>query len=303
MKAVAGAFAARFNVEPSLFSAAKFQSALKTSVLGRYLHYRGEVSSTMDVLDALARDGAPTGTLVLAEYQSKGKGRGEKRSWAASHGQNLTFSLLLRTSSIEEVLKTNFAVPVSVAMALRQEGISKAGCKWPNDVWIDGKKVCGILVNSSSLGVDSFIVNAGIGINVNEDMSAHPDKDVRATATSVSAALGNKPVSREQLLASILGILEYQLSRPLHEVLFQYESLDVLIGKRITVFPKKREDPTGSYTAKAVGLSDTGALRVIRESDGQEITLISEEVSTRPIEEEQGQPATVDVAKQQQQQQ
>jgi len=260
------------------FDVNNFNKFLKTKDLGRSLIYKTETESTMIDVDQLISESARTGSIVLAERQTKGRGRSD-RVWASEMKGNLYFSILLRPTLPLDALKINFAIPVAVTLAARADGVN-AGIKWPNDVWFQGRKFCGVLVNSQSQGED-FLVNAGVGININEDMTESKDAEVAQVATSLSTALG-KPLSREKFLANFCNELEVLLAKPFRDVLFLYESFDILIGKQVVVMPKKREDTTSHYQARAVGLSASGNLRVQKlEKDAPVVDLISEEVTIR----------------------
>jgi len=188
----------------------------------------------------------------------------------------------------------NFAVALAVASTARDAGIT-AHVKWPNDVWIGEKKTAGILLDSTFMGRD---INACIGVgvrndirckgnlltyrpqvNVNCDMTSHPDEEVRQVATSFYNALG-KVLPLEPTLASICNNLEKFLALSMEQVLTRYKEFDMLIGKEILVMPKKKEDPL-RVEAQAIGFTNEGYLQVKLKS-GEIDTLCSEEVSIRP---------------------
>ncbi|ELR12898.1 biotin/lipoate A/B protein ligase family protein [Acanthamoeba castellanii str. Neff] len=159
-----GGGAESFNVDA-------FVKSLTTRALGRRVEYRTRVASTMDVGAQLLSEGAPHGTLVLAEEQAAPQARKQGRTWSSTPRGNL------------------YASAVAVVRACEDAGVQEARVKWPNDVWIGHRKVSGMIMRTEKeLDVDSWKAQIGIGINVNEDMSAHPD--LRDVAVSVGQALG-----------------------------------------------------------------------------------------------------------------
>lgn len=265
------------------FDSKFFNNNLKTKNFGRNFLYFESISSTMEVALQEAANKAPSGTLILAEEQTKGQGR-EKRNWVSGPFGNLYFSIFTSMGIFEDALKLNFACPVAVTKGLRKLGLTTTGIKWPNDVWIGGKKICGLLVNT-----DNSMIHAGIGINVFQDMSKNSElKDI---ATSVKQELHieseriEKDYShlRETVLCDILLELENLVEKSLDDLLKIYKEYDILIGKRIIVMPKKREDPSSYYEATAVDINrTTGQLMIKKEGSDEAVPLVAEEVSIRP---------------------
>lgn len=260
-----------------------FTNNLKTKILGRNFRYFESISSTMDVALQEVTNKSPSGTLILAEEQTKGQGR-EKRNWASGPFGNLYFSIFTSMGIFEDALKLNFACPIAVTKALRKLGLKTTGIKWPNDVWIGGKKICGLLVN-----VDNTMIHAGIGVNVFQDMSQ--DSELKDIATSVKQELHLESDSiereyshlRETLLCDILLELEKLTEKSLDDLLTIYKEYDILIGKRIVVMPKKREDQSSYYEATAVDINRaTGQLMIKKQGNDEPVALVAEEVSIRP---------------------
>ncbi len=160
------------------------------------------VTSTNEVAKRLAESGAPSGSLVLADRQTAGKGRRGRR-WESPPGVGLWFSLLLRPQHPEDnwhlvpmLLSEMVAVSLGRIVGVRFQ------VKWPNDVFHGGKKICGILCESGS-GERAFeYIVAGIGINVNQDISDFP-AELRPHATSLRLVSG-RPVDRLVLLEEVL---------------------------------------------------------------------------------------------------
>jgi len=225
--------------------------------------------------------GSPSGTLMLADHQWGGVGRVEGRRWESSYGNNLLFTLIMRPKDFREIWKLNLATSVALVHTCSDFGL-KASVKWPNDVWIGNKKLCGYLINSDRNPFeqnepDELVASVGVGINVNADMSLN--QHVKDTATSFFNVLGHT-VEREVVLATFCNHLESLVCEEFDQALALYQKYDMLVGKIIVVKPKKMESPE-EYQAKAVGFTDWGMLKVQLE-DGSIRELVSDEVMIRP---------------------
>lgn len=153
--------------------------------------------STNAVLLARAEAGAPSGTVVVAEEQTAGRGR-RGRSWFASPGDSLTFSLLWRFAPGTAPAGLSLAVGVAVARALAGVGAGEAALKWPNDILRDGRKLGGILVEL----VPGTPHAAVIGIGINLQLPAGMPAEVRAASAALCTA--NQPADPNQLYAALL---------------------------------------------------------------------------------------------------
>jgi BirA family biotin operon repressor/biotin-[acetyl-CoA-carboxylase] ligase len=260
------------------FNAELFQKNLKTHYMGRYLIYRHETTSTMDVARRELDEGAQSGTLIIAESQTKGRGR-VNRTWSSKNSGNLYFTFILNLHDFKDLIKVNFATAVAVACSLEVHAqLKNIGIKWPNDVWVKGKKICGMLLDCDTVQ-DSFKVSMGVGINVHEDMTKTDDPIV-SEATSCYNEMGDSTaISRELLLASFCNMFEMLMSEDFNKVLMSYKHYDILVGNEITIMPKKKEDTSSYYTAKAIGYSQFGNLMI--RVNGEEKELVAEEVSIR----------------------
>jgi len=180
------------------FDAVALQSRLTGRRIGCRLHYEETVDSTNRVAMELAQGGAPEGTVVLADRQTAGRGR-LQRSWQSPPGCNLYLSVILRPAiPPHDAAQITLLAGVAVAEAISAVCPERVGIKWPNDLLIGGRKVCGILTEAKmAMGrIDSVIV--GVGLNVNID-SADFDPAHRETATSLREETG-RDHSREDLL-------------------------------------------------------------------------------------------------------
>jgi len=252
------------------FDPVAFQSALDTTYVGRFLLYRHETETTMTLARREADEGAPSGTLVLAEHQTAGRGR-RGRSFFSPGSSNLYFTLVLRCTP-EQQRRLPVAVPLAVCRACRAIGVD-ALIKWPNDIWAGSRKVSGMLIDAeqSAAGAVAF---PGIGINVNGDPAVQPE--LAAIATSLARELGGE-VAREQLLASICNQLEAAIDTDDDTLVEEYRKVSLVLGRPVTITPAGG-DP---FEAVASEIAGDGSL-VVRRPDGATETVKAAEVSLRP---------------------
>jgi len=190
---------------------AAISALLTTARLGRSLTLKVETESTNDDARRAAGEGAPDGHVVLADAQTRGRGsRG--RTWLSPAGSDLYFSIVARLALPPANLPPlTLVVGLAAAEALDEllpEG-QRCAVKWPNDVWLGGHKLLGILVESASLGGQLEPLVIGVGINVNR--LGFPG-DLDTPASSLALVLG-KPVARAAVLATFLNRLEPWLDR------------------------------------------------------------------------------------------
>lgn len=225
-----------------------FGSKLRTEIFGRYPHLLESCTGTNDRLLELAEAGAPAGTLVLSEVQTQGRGR-LGRSWLSLPGQGLLFSILTRPTFPPEIAATlSLVAGLAVAETFRRRGVN-AGLKWPNDILIGERKLCGILceAQTSAKGIEGIII--GIGINT----GAVP-REVAYRAVGFTEAL-----DRLTLLAEFCGVFESFYRRwekgALAALRDELDRFDCKKDQPIRV--KLSETPTEGI---ARGIRDDGAL-------------------------------------------
>ena len=182
---------------------AEVEQRLTTRFVGRRLLYLTSTGSTMDVARGEAEASAPDGTVVLAEEQTKGRGRFD-RVWVSPEGKNLYLTLIIRPP-LERLRSLSIVAPLAVALAIEDSTGLTPRIKWPNDVLMNGRKLSGILVESEIAGESVEYALIGIGINVNFDIEQSPE--IAQIATSVKRELGNE-TCREDLLAVFLNHFE-----------------------------------------------------------------------------------------------
>ena len=230
----------------------------------------GEIDSTNRYLRALAEDGAEAGTLVLAERQTMGRGRLDRRFESPSGG--LYMSLLLRPDADfadPNLLTVMAAVAAAEAIEAAVPTLS-VGIKWVNDLYLGERKLAGILTEGA-FAPDGRLDYAIVGIGVNL-AKGNLDPSLAEIATSIEAHTGMIP-DRIALAESIAESMLALLQDP-REVIEKYRARQILLGRRVRCCEGKRE-----YTARAIGIDDAGGLVVSR--FGKKRTLRYGEVSVR----------------------
>lgn len=224
--------------------------------LEQKIHHFYQIDSTMHAARELARGGADEGTVVITESQTHGRGR-LNREWLSPTG-GIYFTLVLRPMiSPTYATRMNLMASVAVATTIRKLLGLNAVLKWPNDVLIEGKKVCGILAEiDAEMDVVNF-VSLGIGVNANTSIPQFEN-----TATSLKQALG-RDVSRKQFLTALLKEIErWQTLLMETDLLEEWRRLSVTLGKDVRILT-----PGEVIMGRAIDIDNTGAL-IIRERDG-----------------------------------
>lgn len=258
---------------------------MKTEILNQLeTVWAGRTCLCFDTLDSsndygkeLAKQQSVHGTLIVADTQTAGKGR-RGRVWQSPKRSSIYMSLCL-----EPKLRAEYAAGLTLVMALAvAEAVREVtGCepkiKWPNDIVLNGKKICGILTEMI-LKEESYAVIIGVGINVNTD--SFPE-EIKNTATSLKLETG-KELSREPLIAAVMKYFElfyeqYEETSDLSLLKEHYEDLLANKGREVRVL-----DPQKPYTGVAKGITPAGNLVVICE-DGTEKEVSSGEVSVRGL--------------------
>jgi len=179
---------------------------LTTDFLGHTVYYYKEADSTNQIAKDLARQGAADGSLVVAETQNAGHGR-LSRGWFSPYGKGIWCSVILypKINPIE-VPPITLLASVAITRAIKEVVGIKAGIKWPNDIYLKGKKVCGILTEMGAEMEQVRYLVLGIGLNVNIEAEDFPSP-IKEVATSLKIE-SNQPVNRLRLLQVILKELE-----------------------------------------------------------------------------------------------
>ncbi len=213
----------------------KFDIKLNTDFIGRNFIYAEEINSTNSYLLDKKNKNLVDGTVVFAEKQTEGRGR-KNRVWYSVKEQNLNFSILLTNRKYfpKNINLINFASSLAVALSIENLFQLNASLKWPNDVLINNKKVCGILLEAVSQGSKIEQLVIGIGINVNQSTF---QGTFNIPPTSIRLEM-NETIERERLLAEVLNsfeeILYETLSNP-KEIMRDWKSRCRMIGEKIEV--------------------------------------------------------------------
>jgi len=257
-------------VEDSL-SPASITNNLDTRFIGQRVIYYPSLASTMEVAKREAQQGAVEGTIIIADEQTAGRGR-IKRAWLSPKG-NIALSIILYPSMAylsSLIMLASLAVVHSIEAAT---GL-KSQLKWPNDVLIKGRKVCGILIKSKvRRGIVDYAI-IGIGVNVNLRLSNFPE--IQSTATSLSDELGGD-VSPLAVLRHLLVEMErlYLALQGGVSVYEEWRDSLVTLGKRVCV---KWGDAV--YEGIAESVARDGSL-LLRQSDGSLTKIVAGDVSLR----------------------
>ena len=248
------------------------KQGLKTDFIGNKIVVYDKIDSTNKKAAELAYAGKDEGTVIVAEAQTSGKGRRGKK-WVSPPGTGLWFSIILRpaiSAGESQFLTINASLAVYKAL---DELNFRVDIKWPNDILINNKKVCGILSELSASSTEINHAITGIGINVNQKSF---NKDIEDKATSLFI-IKEKEIDRVILLQNILNYFEdyYQkfLNGKRDELLEDWKSKIGLIGKKIYVKNEKEE-----YEAKAIDIAKDGRLVVIK-NNGDKIKLWAADTS------------------------
>jgi len=269
----------RLLSSPDILTLEEIEEYLTTNFIGRNIYYFESLASTNTKAKEIALN-EQEGTIIIAEEQTKGKGR-LGRNWISPKKKGIWMSIILKPKLLpSEVAKLTLIGAVAVNRGLEDMGVGSY-IKWPNDILIDGKKVCGILTEMTcELNMINFVV-MGIGINVNLDREDFSE-ELRDKATSIRLATGEE-VDRKRLVGSILNYLE-ELYIPFEErgdiskTIEICRKKSILIGREVKVIRGDEE-----LIGKALDIDDEGQL-IVEFKDGKIKKLFSGEVSIRGLE-------------------
>jgi BirA family biotin operon repressor/biotin-[acetyl-CoA-carboxylase] ligase len=251
---------------------------LTTRWLAREIHHFEEVDSTNRVALDLAREGAQHGATVVAESQTSGRGRLGRSFYSPPH-QNLYTSIVLRprlttADAPAWILASAVAVADAVAETIGDEDAVEI--KWPNDVLLDGRKTCGILMELGAEATRVAWLVLGIGVNLNVDRETFPD-EFRAHATSLASHAGH-PIERVAFARRLYTQLEQTLDtcaeKGFHGVRSRFETRFRMPGRRVRI----REVDGGELAGVVQGIDTDGALRLAAD-DGETFRVLAGDVT------------------------
>lgn len=247
---------------PDLLIPSEIKTGLKTGIIGKEIHYFRETESTNNMAREIAHS-VEEGTVVIAESQSGGRGR-IGRKWLSPEG-GIWLSIILKPK-IQPLHAARITLTAGLAVARTIQGFGlEAGIKWPNDILIKGKKVCGILTEMEAEldRIDYCVV--GIGIDANVDTELFPG-EIRETSTSLKKELGHT-VNRNEFVRRLLEEFEKEYLKfqggDFSSILEEWRNMSETIGENVKV-------TTGSRTiyGEAIGVDNDGAL-ILETHDGK----------------------------------
>lgn len=262
---------------PNLVTPHEISEILNTKVLGKKIYYFEEVGSTNNEAKALCREWPEEGTLVIAEKQSGGKGR-LGRTWESPSKTGIWMSLVLCPEIMPQYAsQITLIAGLGMCEAIKDITGLEAKIKWPNDIVVNGKKICGILTEMSAQveAIDYIVV--GIGVNVN--MTSFPEELPYASSLALE---GGKSYSRREIVARFLQIFEkdyeaYKQKPDLEGIIGRYEANCITLHQMVKIISRNEE-----MIAKAEKINKDGTL-VIKMTDGTVKQISSGEVSVRGL--------------------
>ena len=242
------------------------------------IRYYEQLDSTNTKVSELALEGAEHGTVVVAGCETAGKGR-RGRTWESPSEDNIYMSILLRPEfEADRAPMITLVMAYSVAKVLQENGFADVQIKWPNDLVLSGKKVCGILTEMHLQGttIDSIVVGVGVNVNTTSFLEELVDK-----ATSLFLECG-KLLDKEQLIVDIVETFTEMYDRfaeagDLEFLQDAYNAILVNKNREVCIL-----EPENEYTAYAYGINPNGEL-VVRLEDGTERNVYAGEVSVRGL--------------------
>lgn len=249
----------RLMAAPDLMTEAEIKSLMHTEWVAKEVLYFDTIDSTNTKAQELAEKGYPSGTLVVADKQESGKGR-RGRSWVSPSGTGIFMTLMLKPDiNPNNASMLTLVAALAVAKAITSVTGEEALIKWPNDIVVNGKKVCGILteMNAQFDYINHIVV--GIGINVHNE--SFPE-EISQMASSLMIEAGGKRFHRAQIIAETMSYFEqyydtFLKTQDLSALVREYDELLVNRNKSVRVL-----DPKEPFDGKAMGITPKGELIV-----------------------------------------
>ena len=264
----------RLIATPDRLIAADLYSRLGNCAIVREILAFEETDSTNDQAASLGRNGAASGLAIFAEKQNAGRGRFGRRWESASH-LGLWFSLLLRpTFPQEQWPRLTTWAAVSIAAAIERATGVRTGIKWPNDIFVDDRKIAGVLIETGRDGANQNFAVVGIGMNANQAREDFPES-LAASATSLRIATG-RAIDRSAMAAAILRELDARyadINRRFDQLVAETTRRSVLLGRWVQV-------RAGDSIIEGVAESlDANGQLLLRDANGELRTLSAGEVT------------------------
>lgn len=263
---------------PDVLGESEIKSRMNTHWAGQEVYFYDEIDSTNTQAKRLAEEGAPSGTLVVSDFQSKGKGR-RGRAWESPKASAIYMTLMIRPQiPPERASMLTLVMGLSVVQAIRNVLKLETSIKWPNDVVLNKKKLVGILteMNAQMDYIEYLVI--GIGINANME---HFPRELQDKATSLQIEMGH-PVNRAELVAETMKCFEenyevFEKTQDLSGLIEPYHAVLANFGQPVRVL-----QPGNEYSGIARGINARGELLVERENGSVE-AVYAGEVSVRGL--------------------
>ncbi|KEO84288.1 biotin--[acetyl-CoA-carboxylase] ligase [Tumebacillus flagellatus] len=258
----------RLVESPDLVTAAEIREGLQTTLIGQSIIYRESLDSTNTLAQQMANQGAPEGTVVIADEQTSGRGR-RGRQWFSPPHSGIWMSLILRPElPLAHAAQITLVAAVALCQALSRATGVKAGIKWPNDILFNGKKCCGILTEMHAEFDQIHHLVVGIGINVNIPQADFPD-ELQSIATSLQAIRGEK-LARAEVVRTVLEEFEPLYRRYVNNGGFgslrdAWKANNITLGNRIVAHTAR-----GDIEGKALDIDEFGVLLMEKDNGEQE---------------------------------
>lgn len=264
--------------EHELFGRNELESRMETRWAGRRVLFFDSLNSTNLRAKQEAENGADQGTLVVADMQTAGRGR-RGRSWSSPPGTNAYFTLILKPEYVpDRAPMVTLVMAMAVAEGIRETCGAEAFIKWPNDIVIDGRKVCGILTEMST--ERDYIHHVVVGAGINVGRQDFPP-EIQATAVCLEEICGRE-VSRTSLIVNVMRYFEEYYDRfcetaDLSRLQEAYNRRLINRDREIRVL-----DPRGAYDGVSRGINGAGEL-LVELGDGSRVNVYAGEVSVRGV--------------------
>ncbi len=257
---------------PDIIEPFEIERNLSTKYIAHNIHFYQEVTSTNDIAKKFVDNDAPEGTVIIAEQQTAGRSR-SKNDWASPEG-GIWMTLILKPEvTLLEASKLTIVTGVAIAKTLHDKFNLDAGIKWPNDIMIGNKKICGILTEAVTDYDDLKAVLIGVGIDVNINQSDLPD-NLQDIATTVSEE-STEEIKRAEIMKVFFSIFEelYEEFKngQFKHIIGEWRRLSSTTGNRVKVYKDGK-----AMLADAVGIDNQGAL-IVELDDGSLEKIISGE--------------------------
>lgn len=249
----------RLMAAPDLMTEAEIKSLMHTEWVAKEVLYFDTIDSTNTKAQELAEKGYPSGTLVVADKQESGKGR-RGRSWVSPSGTGIFMTLMIKPDiNPNNASMLTLVAALAVAKAITSVTGEEAMIKWPNDIVVNGKKVCGILTEMNAQF--DYINNIVVGVGINVHNESFPE-EISQMASSLMIEAGGKRFHRAQIIAETMLYFEqyydtFLKTQDLSALVREYDELLVNRNKSVRVL-----DPKEPFDGKAMGITHKGELIV-----------------------------------------